>query len=111
LLDGFDDDFAGAGHQFVAVVAEHAASNDFGKGFHFPGVLIDGDDGDDDAVFGEMLAITDHHFFDFLEGAGIDTDAARGDGIAAANAIVGELDGLAVFEKENFSRDAAELMG
>ena len=110
LLDGFDDDFAGASHQFVAVVAEHAAGDDFWQGFHFAGVLIDGDDGDDDAVFGKMLAIADDYFLDFLEGAGIDADAARSDGIAAADAILRELDRLAVFEEEDFAGDAAELM-
>ena len=111
LLDGFHDHFAGAGDQFLAVVAEEAASDDFRLRFHFAGVFVDGDDGDDDAVFGKMLAVADHHVFDFFERAGIDTDAACGYWIAAANAIRGKFDTLAVFQEEDFSGDAAELMG
>ena len=107
LLDGFEDDFAGAGDEFLAVVAEESARDDFRLGFHLAGVFVDGNDGDDYAVFGKVFAIADHYIFDFFEGAGIDADAACRDGIAAADTVLREFDALAVFEEENFSGDAA----
>ena len=110
LLDGFQDDFASAGDEFLAVVAEHAARDDFRLGFHFAGVFVDGNDGHDDAVFAQMLAIADHHFFDFFQRARIYADAAGGYRVAAANAILSEFDGLAIFEEQDFAGDAAELM-
>src|SRR5260370_653442 len=110
MLGGFQDYVAGAGDEFGAVVAEHAAGDDFGLRLHAAGVFVDGDDGDDDAVFGEMLAVADDDFFDFLEGAGIDADASGGHGIAAASAILGEFEGVAVFENEDFAGNAAELI-
>src|SRR6267154_1812577 len=58
-----------------------------------------------------MLAIADYDFFDFLEGAGIDADTASSYGIAAVGAIFSEFEGVTVFKEQNFSGDAAELIG
>jgi hypothetical protein len=80
-------------------------------GFEFAGVFVDGDDGNDDAVLREMAAVADDDFFDLFERAGIDEDAAGGDGIAAEGAVFGELDGLAIFDKKNFFGNDAELVG
>src|SRR5712675_1794081 len=57
-----------------------------------------------------MLAIADDDFFDFLEGAGIDADAASSYGIAAMSAVFVEFKSLAIFEEQNFAGDAAELV-
>jgi hypothetical protein len=111
LFDGFQDYFASAGQKFGAIVAEHAAGDDFGLRFHSAGVFVDGDDRDDDAVFGEMLAVADDDFLDFLKGAGIDADAAGGNGIAAEGAVFGKFEGVAVFENQDFAGYAAKLMG
>src|SRR5258707_14583537 len=73
-------------------------------------MFVDRDNGDDDAVFGEVLAVADDGFFDFFEGAGVDTDAAGGHGIAAEGAVFSEFDRVAVFEDEDFPGDAAELI-
>src|ERR1700756_1422753 len=78
--------------------------------FHAASVFVDGDDGDDDAVFGEVLAITDDNFFDLFEGAGVHEDAPGSDGIAAIRAVFGELERVAVFENEDFSGNAAKLI-
>src|SRR4029077_4901667 len=111
LLDSFQDYVACASDEFGAVVAEHAAGDDFGLRFHSAGVFVDGDDGDDDAVFGEMLAVADDHFLDFLEGAGIDADAAGGYGVAAEGAVFGKFEGVAVFENQDFAGYAPKLIG
>ncbi len=73
-------------------------------------MFVDGDDGDDDAVFGEVAAIADDGLFDFFEGAGIDEGAAGGDGIAAVGAVFGEFDLLAVFHEQDLARYDTELM-
>ena len=65
-------------------------------------MLVDGDDGHDDAVFGQVFPIADDDFVDFLERARIDADAARGDRLAAVGAVVGEFNGLAVFDQQDF---------
>ena len=79
--------------------------------FDAAGVFVDGDDGDDHAVFGEVFAVADDDFFDFFEGAGIDQDASCGDRIATVDAVFGEFDALAVFEKKNFAGDARRVDG
>src|SRR5712692_226550 len=111
LLDGFQDDRAGAGQQFLAIVAEEAAGHDFGLRFELPGVFVDGDDRHDHAVFGEMLAVADDDILDLFERTGIHAHAPSRDGIAPLCAIVGELDALAIFEKQDFFRDSSELVG
>src|ERR1700732_1354163 len=57
-----------------------------------------------------MFAVADYDFFDFLEGPGIDADAAGGNGIAAVSAVFCKFEGLAIFEQENFAGNAAELI-
>src|SRR5579885_117796 len=73
-------------------------------------MFVDGDDGDDDAVFGEMAAIADDNLLDFLKRAGINEDAARGDGIAAESGFLGEFDDMAIFKEQDFAGDDAEGM-
>src|SRR6202035_1512991 len=58
-----------------------------------------------------MLAVANDDFLDFLEGAGIDADAAGGYGIAAVGPVFGEFKGVAIFEDEDFAGDAAKLIG
>jgi len=110
LFDGLEDDLASASHELGAIVAEHTPGDDFGEGFQAAGMLVDGDNGNDDAVLGEVTAVADDHLFDFLERAGIHEDAARGDGIAAESGILGEFDDVAIFKKQDFAGDDAEGM-
>jgi hypothetical protein len=110
-FERFQDDVAGADHQLAAIIAEHAAGDDLGGEIHAAGVFVDGDDGDDDAVFGEVAAIADDGFFDFFQRTGVDKSAAGGYGVAAIGALFGEFDLLAVFHEQDFARDDAELVG
>ena len=64
----------------LGVVEGEAAHDDLGRAFDEAGALVDGDDGQDDAVFGEVLAVADDDVFDDVDGAaGVDADAAGGD--------------------------------
>ena len=105
LFDCFEDDFAGAGHELGAVVAEHAAGDDLGRQVHAAGVFVDGDDGDDDAVFGEVPAVADDNFFNFFERAGIDARTTGGDWVAAVGAVFGEFDDWPSSMKQDFAGD------
>src|SRR5215469_4080002 len=78
--------------------------------FHAAGMLVDGDDGNDDAIFGEMLAVADYYVFDFFQRAGIDADPAGGDWLFTARSAFREFDGLAVFDQQNFFGNASQLM-
>ena len=52
----------------------------FGRALDLAGALVDGDDGEDDAALGEVLAVADDDVFDDVDGAaGVDADAADGD--------------------------------
>src|SRR5579862_5355792 len=110
-IDGAKHDVAGAGDQVAAVVAHESARNDFRLGFELSGVLVNCDDGDDNAVFGKMPAIANHHFFDFFQGTGIHQHATGGNRIAAERAILGKFNALAVFRKKDFAADHAQLVG
>jgi len=58
-----------------------------------------------------MFAVADDHFFDFLERSGVNESAPSGYGIAAEGAVFVEFEAVAVFKKQDFAADAAELMG
>src|SRR5205085_11883876 len=52
------------------------AENDFGRDFHHAGPLIDRNNGQNDAIFGDVAAVTDDHFLNLFETAFIDQDAS-----------------------------------
>src|SRR5215470_9633983 len=97
-VNGAQNDVPGAGKKLIAVVAEKATGNDFRLRLEIAGVLIDGDDGDDDAVFGKVFAFANDDFFDFFERAGINQDSSGGDRLAAEGSVFVELDAVAVLE-------------
>src|SRR5215470_16340094 len=57
-----------------------------------------------------MLSVANHHFFDLLEGTGIHEHPAGGHGIAPGCPVLGEFDGLTIFQKENLFGNGAELV-
>jgi len=81
-----------------------------GLRLEFAGVLVDGNDGNDDAVFGKMFAVANDDFFDFLKRAGINENPASGNGIAAKRPVFREFDILPVFNEQDFATDDTQLM-
>ncbi len=111
FVEGAEEDFAGSGHDFVAVVGrQKAATDDFGCGLEAACVFVDGEDRNDDAIFGEVAAFANYDLFDFFERAGIDQNAAGRNGIAAAGAVGCEFKDLAGLHEENFAGDGVELL-
>ena len=109
-VDRTQDDIARTGDEVTAIVAHESARDDFRLRLEFAGVFVDGDDGDDDAVFGKMFAVANDDFFDFLKRAGINENPASGNGIAAKRRIFCEFDILPVFNEQDFATDDAQLM-
>src|SRR5882724_10874996 len=109
-VDRTQDDIARTGDQVTAVVAHESARDDFRLRLEFAGVLVDGNDGDDDAVFGKMFAVANDDFFDFLKRAGINENPASGNGIAAKCPVFCEFDVLPVFNEKDFATDDPQLM-
>src|SRR6185312_626329 len=100
------DDVAGVAQQ-VRVVGDEAASGDFGLALDLAGALVDGDDGKEDAVFTEMLAVADHGVFDDVgSGVVVDADAAGGDFAGLVGGVCVESKYVAVFEQKHFLGDA-----
>src|ERR1700734_2695654 len=56
LLQGANHDVARVAEKF-RIVGREAAGGDFGRAFYLARTLVDGDDGQEDAVFAEMLAV------------------------------------------------------
>jgi hypothetical protein len=105
-LKGAGYDVAGVAKEFGIVGCE-AAGGDLGLAFDLAGALVDGDDGEEDAVFTEMLAVADHGVFDYVGGGVVvDTDAAGGDfaGLDCRLAVDGK--DVAVFEQEDLLGNA-----
>src|SRR6266566_8248414 len=110
LLDRPDDHVARAGDELLPVVAQKAAGDDFRQRFDFSGVFVDGDDGHDDAVFGEMLPVANDELLDLFERAGIDQNAARRKRLPAISPLSGKFNWLPIFDEQDFSRHYAKLM-
>ena len=93
--------------QVRAVFKRHEpAAHDLGQRFALAGVLVDGDDRQHEAVFGQMPAVANddvlHHFVD---GAGIDAHAADRDLLAFARAVADRLPASRPFPARRFLRD------
>src|SRR5229473_3261594 len=110
FFDRLQDDEPRAGNELLTLVAHQSSRHDFRVRFHLAGVLVDGDDRHDDAVFGKMFSIADHDVFDFFERTGIHADASCGHRIAPVRAVFREFNLLAVFDEQNFSGHHAQLM-
>src|SRR5690348_6973989 len=73
-------------------------------------MFVNGDDGNDDAVFSEMAAIADNKFLKFFERAGIHAHTADRNGITAECAGSREFNRMPGFNEHDFARDATDLM-
>ena len=73
-------------------------------------MLIDRDNRNHNAVFGEMFAVADHDFFDLLERARVYAHAARRHRFAPVRGVLGEFDGMAILEQHDLSRDRPHLV-
>ncbi len=75
--------------------------------FDLAGAAVDGNDGEEDAVFAEVLAVADHGVFDDVGGGVVvDADAAGGDfaGLLGGVTVYGE--DIAVFHQDDLLGDA-----
>src|SRR6266436_2143414 len=86
--------------QIGAVVGDgESARHHFGQRLAPAGVLVDGDDGQHDAVLGEMAAVADHYIFhNFVDGAGIDANAAYRHLPALSGAVLVDLESTSGFQ-------------
>ena len=76
-----------------------------------PDALVDGEHGEDDAIFGEDAAVADDEVFDDVDGgAGVDEDAAGGDLVFLARVGLIEFEDVAVFDDDGMF-DGAGLHG
>ena len=97
-VDGAGDEVACG---FGDVSAAEAAEDDFGLAFDLAGALVDGDDGEDDAIFREGAAVLDDEVFDDVNGgAGVNEDAACGDLAVFAGLGLVEFEDVAVFHDD-----------
>jgi len=88
-------------HELRTFFRSETASYNFGRCFHLAGQLIDGNDGEHDAVFRQVAAVTDHHIADdLIDHAGIDADAAHGDAAGFAGGFGVDFKDIAGFENE-----------
>jgi hypothetical protein len=105
-FEGAGDDVAGVAEE-VGVVGYEAACGDFGLAFDLAGALVDGDDGQEDAVFAEMLAVADDGIFDDVGGGVVvDADATGGDFAGFVGGVGVEGEDVAVFEQHDFFGNA-----
>src|SRR5215471_1796023 len=90
-----------------------SAAHDFGQAFDAARVAVDGDDGEHDAVFGEMPAVADHHLLHHvIHAAGVDADAAGGHGAGFARALAVDLEDLAGIHHEAlFESGVSQVLG
>ena len=83
---------AGALHE-SGFGADEAAADELGLAFDFSAQLVDGEDGENEAVFGKVAAIADDEVFnDVGGGAGVDANAASGDFAVFAGVTAVELE-------------------
>src|SRR2546425_6004531 len=110
LLDRPHTALARRRDELLPVVAQKSSVDDFRQRFDFPRVFVDGDDGPDDAVLGEVLPVANDELLDLFERAGIDQNAARRKRFPAISALSGKFNWLPIFDEQDFSRHYAKLM-
>ena len=78
FFDSLQDDLAGAFHQVRGFLERHKpARDDFRLDFELAGVFVDGQDGDDDAVGGDVTPLFENDLLDLIERAHVDAHAAH----------------------------------
>ncbi len=102
-LQGAGDDSAGLNQELRVVAGrDKAAADDLRQTLALPGVLVDGDDGEHETVFGEMTAVANDQVLDHLvERTAVDAHAADGDALSLAGAAGIQLQRLARFEHKS----------
>src|ERR1700722_15613837 len=107
-VDGFEHYLASF---FSNVGAAEAAHDDFGFALDFAHALVDGEDGEDDAVFREDAAIADDEVLYNIDcRAGVDEDPSCGDFLFLAGVGLIEFEYVAVFNDHGVF-DGAGLHG
>src|SRR5664279_1630127 len=87
-----------------AGVGGEAAHHDFGWSLHLARQLVDGDDGQHDAVFAEVAAIANDQIFHHIaHGIGIDADAAYGNASRLASPHLVELQNVAALDHHDLA--------
>ena len=106
LLESAGYDVAGVAEEF-GVVGGEATGGDFGDAFDLAGALVDGDDGEKDSIFAEVLSVPDHGVFDDVGGGVVvDADAAGGDFAGLLGVLAVEGEHIAVFEQDDLLWDS-----
>src|SRR5262249_41807067 len=113
--------FQGLGHNLARGLDEfgafacdsEAAADDLRQAFDTPGMAVDGDDGQHDAVFREMRAIAKHPVLHrVVDAAGIDASAAGRYSTGFARAVMVDLQNLAGIHHEGlFQPDVTKVLG
>ena len=89
---------AGAFHQFLALAHIHkAAADQIGTGQNLPVRAVDGDRNDDDAVLGQVVAVTQHHVAHIAHAVAVHHNCPGGHGIFHRHTVRGDADVLTVF--------------
>src|SRR5271165_4933708 len=101
------DDAPRAFHEAVFADVE-AAGHDLKGRFHLAGRLVDGDDGQHDAVFAQVTAVFDDEVFDHVGAvARVDADAAYGYFAALAGAEFVEFQDVAALDQHDLAHRSA----
>ena len=105
MLDGCEHDLLGLlDEAIVGGRAGKAAHHDLRLVLDHAGNLVDGEDGQDEAVFTEMTAVADDQLFDHVAGGtGVNADASDRDGAGFARAELVEFQYLAALQKEDLA--------
>ena len=89
---------AGAFHQFLALAHIHkAAADQIGTGQNLPVRAVDGDRNDDDAVLGQVVAVTQHHIAHVAHAVAVHHNCPGGHGVFHRHTVRGDADVLTVF--------------
>ena len=88
------------GQEFLAVLHDDAARDDIRDALEHARLLVDRDDGNDQAVLGEMPAVAEHLAADFAGAGAVDEHAARRSLARDLRAVAGQLEDVAVFDEQ-----------
>src|SRR6516164_714337 len=89
IADCIDEHLPALSKKPLLLNERHTAKDDFRRYFHHAALFIDGDDEKNDAIFRDMAAVADDHFFDLFETAFIDqhsSDLRLSDNLRAGGA-------------------------
>ena len=112
FLDGFQNDFAGAFDQLGRLgERDESPRDDFRLRFELSGVLVDGEDGDDDAILGDMAALFQNFLFHFVQRADVNINFPHFYSTGLSSALLVELQHVAAFQDEDFAGDGRQFLG